>query len=179
MKNDCLQTFPVDDQYISTLEIHLTNGQEFPKEPPDRYHSLILNESAVAALGLFDPSAPPSTAIRKHRRNKGLQLCIPPGKVGPVIIKIYPTGYELAIKIRAGPPLHSGLAEGAGKKIIPGRAYISFLDDISGQLAAKEQLLGNAITFFTVLAILLATLDSWPTLFTIERRTKEIGIRKY
>ncbi len=46
-------------------------------------------------------------------------------------------------------------------------------------MAKKEQLLGQAITFFTILAIVLATLGLIGlTLFTIERRTKEIGIRK-
>jgi putative ABC transport system permease protein len=46
-------------------------------------------------------------------------------------------------------------------------------------LAEKERLLGKAISFFTLLAILLATLGLIGlTLFTIERRTREIGIRK-
>ncbi|HLI93202.1 MAG TPA: FtsX-like permease family protein, partial [Puia sp.] len=43
----------------------------------------------------------------------------------------------------------------------------------------KDRLMGDAIGFFTGLAILLATLGLIGlTLFTIERRTKEIGIRK-
>jgi len=53
------------------------------------------------------------------------------------------------------------------------------MDDNFGRLAEKEHLLGKAINFFTALAILLATLGlTGLTLFTIERRTKEIGIRK-
>ena len=56
---------------------------------------------------------------------------------------------------------------------------ISFLDDNFRQLAAKDKLLGNAIGFFTILAIILATLGlTGLTLFNIERRAREIGIRK-
>jgi putative ABC transport system permease protein len=56
---------------------------------------------------------------------------------------------------------------------------ISFLDDNFKQLAKKDKLLGDAIGFFTILAIFLATLGlTGLTLFTIERRTREIGVRK-
>ena len=56
---------------------------------------------------------------------------------------------------------------------------ISFLDDNFKQLAAKDKLIGDAIAFFTILAIILATLGlTGLTLFTIERRTREIGVRK-
>ena len=56
---------------------------------------------------------------------------------------------------------------------------VSFLDDNFKQLAKKDKLLGDAIGFFTILAIFLATLGlTGLTLFTIERRTREIGVRK-
>ncbi|MES1159288.1 MAG: FtsX-like permease family protein, partial [Bacteroidota bacterium] len=99
----------------------------------------------------------------------------------PVILRYSPKGNALAIKIRGG---HTAAfvywLRAEGKKFNPeGPLNISFLDDNFQQLAAKEKLLGNAITFFTALAILLATLGLIGlTLFTIERRTKEIGVRK-
>ena len=56
---------------------------------------------------------------------------------------------------------------------------ISFMDENFKQLAAKDKLLGDAVAFFTVLAIILATLGlTGLTLFNIERRTREIGVRK-
>lgn len=184
MKNDLpLQTFPVDDQYISTLEMHLTNGRNFRKDLITDTNSLILNESAVAALGLFDPVGATINGSEKVIGVvKDFNYTSLREKIGPVILRYTPQGNALAIKVRGG---HTAAfldwLNNAGKKFMPAGTplTISFLDDNFRQLAAKEQLLGKAITFFTVLAIFLATLGLIGlTLFTIERRTKEIGIRK-
>jgi putative ABC transport system permease protein len=183
MKKDLpLQTFPVDDQYISTLEIHLTNGRNFQKHLITDTNSLILNESAVAALGLFDPVG---ATINGNQKVIGVikdfNYASLREKISPVVLRYIPQGNELAIKIRGG---HTAAfldwLKSTGKKFMPDTPLtISFLDDNFRRLAAKEQLLGNAITFFTALAIFLATLGLVGlTLFTIERRTKEIGIRK-
>ena len=183
MKEDItLQTFPVDDQYISTLEMQLTNGRNFKKNLITDTNSLILNESAVAALGLFDPIG---TTINGNEKVIGVvkdfNYTSLREKIGPVILRYSPQGNALAIRIRGG---HTAAfldwLQAEGKKFMPAEPLaISFLDDNFKRLSAKEELLGNAITFFTALAILLATLGLVGlTLFTIERRTKEIGVRK-
>ena len=183
MKEDMtLQTFPVDDQYISTLEMQLTNGRNFNKNLITDTNSLILNESAVAALGLFDPIG---ATINGNEKVIGVvkdfNYASLREKIGPAILRYSPQGSALAIKIRGG---HTAAfldwLRAEGKKFMPEEPLtISFLDDNFKQLAARERLLGNAITFFTALAILLATLGLVGlTLFTVERRTKEIGVRK-
>jgi len=183
MKEDMtLQTFPVDDQYISTLQIQLTNGRNFNKNLITDTNSLILNESAVAALGLFDPIG---ATINGSEKVIGVvrdfNYASLREKIGPAILRYSPQGTALAIRIRGG---HTAAfldwLHAEGKKFMPAEPLtISFLDDNFKRLSAKEELLGNAITFFTALAILLATLGLIGlTLFTIERRTKEIGVRK-
>ena len=183
MKEDMtLQTFPVDDQYISTLGMHLTNGRNFSRKLITDTNSLILNESAVAALGLFNPIG---ATINGNETVIGVvkdfNYASLREKIGPAILRYSPNGNALAIKIRGR---HTAAfldwLQVEGKKFMPGASLnITFLDDNFKRLAAKEELLGNAITFFTVLAILLATLGLIGlTLFTIERRTKEIGVRK-
>lgn len=183
MKEDMtIQTFPVDDKYISTLGMHLNNGRNFNKNLITDTNALILNESAVAALGLFNPIG---TTLNGSEKVIGVvrdfNFASLREKIGPAILRFSPRGDCLAIKIRGGQTdaLLDKL-DRLGKEFLPEEPLaISFLDDNFARLAAKERLLGNAITFFTILAILLAILGLIGlTLFTIERRTKEIGIRK-
>jgi putative ABC transport system permease protein len=103
-------------------------------------------------------------------------------KIAPAVLRFTPNGNNtLAIHVTtAHPGAFLDWLKQQGESVLPGEFLdISFINDNFGRLAQKEQILGQAITFFTVLAILLATLGLIGlTLFTIERRTKEIGIRK-
>jgi putative ABC transport system permease protein len=181
-QNLFVQTFPVDENYISTLGIHLTDGRNFNKNLLSDTNSLILNESAVAALGLFKPVG---TLINGSEKVIGVvkdfNYASLHEKVAPAILRFNPKGSALAIHLRGG---HTAAfldwLHNKGREFLPDAALsVSFLDENFARLAQKERLLGQAITFFTVLAILLATLGLIGlTLFTIERRTKEIGIRK-
>jgi putative ABC transport system permease protein len=177
-----IQEFPADEKYIATLGIRLADGRNFNRDLLSDTNSLILNESAVSALGLFHPIG---TIIDGSQRIIGVvkdfNYASLHEKVGPAILRYTPTGNTLAIRLRGG---HAAdfldWLRRTGKKFLPDTPLnIGFLDDNFGRLAEKERLLGQAITFFTALAILLATLGLIGlTLFTIERRTREIGIRK-
>ena len=66
-----IQDFPGDDRYISTLGIRLTEGRNFNKQLLSDTNALILNESAVAALGLFKPLGTIiNGSAKSHRRRK-------------------------------------------------------------------------------------------------------------
>lgn len=181
-----IQEFPVDDRYISTLGLHLSEGRNFNKDLLSDTNSLILNESAVAALGLFHPVG---SVINGSQHVigvvKNFNFTSLHEKVHPALLKLNREGtnpmVDIAIRLSGGRPadflawLHR-----TGQEFLPDHPLsISFIDDNFGRLAEKDRLLGQAINFFTALAILLATLGLIGlTLFTIERRTKEIGIRK-
>lgn len=177
-----IQSFPIDDKYLTTMSIRLTEGRNFNKDLITDTNSLILNESAVAALGLFNPvgttlnGSEHVIGVVKDFNYNSLHE-----KVAPAILRYSAKGNILAVRIRGG---HTAeflqWLQTAGKQFMPDEPpSISFLDDNFRQLAAKDKLLGNAIAFFTILAIILATLGlTGLTLFTIERRTKEIGVRK-
>jgi len=183
MQKDMLvQVFPVDEGYIPTLGIHLTSGRNFDKNLLSDTNSLILNESAVAALGLTNPLG---TLVNGSQRVIGVvkdfNYSTLHEKIGPALLRYSPGSATLAIHVAGGhPSAFVDWLRQNGETILPGeRLNIRFVDDSFGLLAEKERLLGQAITFFTVLAILLATLGLIGlTLFSIERRTKEIGIRK-
>jgi len=177
-----IQEFPADEKYIATLGIRLADGRNFNRDLLSDTNSLILNESAVSALGLFHPIG---TLINGSQRVIGVvkdfNYASLHEKIGPAILRYTPAGNTLAIRLRGGRPADFlDWLRRTGKEFLPDAPLnISFLDDNFGRLAQKERLLGQAITFFTALAILLATLGLIGlTLFTIERRTREIGIRK-
>jgi putative ABC transport system permease protein len=177
-----IQSFPVDDAFLTTMGIRLTGGRNFNKDLITDTNSLILNESAVAALGLFNPigttlnGSEHIIGVVKDFNYNSLHE-----KIAPAILRYSSKGNILAIRVKGG---HTAeflqWLQAAGKKYMPGeQPVISFLDENFRQLAAKDKLLGDAIVFFTILAIILATLGlTGLTLFTIERRTKEIGVRK-
>jgi putative ABC transport system permease protein len=181
-KNLSIQDFPVDERYINTLGMHLVDGRNFSKNLLSDTNSLILNESAVAALGLFKPVG---TLINGSERVIGVvkdfNYASLREKIGPAVLRYNPNGTTLAIRLRGG-NIASFLdwLQRTGKTFLPDTPLsVSFLDDNFAKLAEKEHLLGQAIAFFTILAIILAVLGLIGlTLFTIERRTKEIGIRK-
>ncbi|HLZ86470.1 MAG TPA: ABC transporter permease, partial [Puia sp.] len=182
-KEVLLQTFQADEKYMSTLGLHLTDGRNFTKGLLSDTNSLILNESAVAAMGLFNPVG---TLLNGSERVIGVvkdfNYASMQEKIAPAVIRFSPAGNTtLAIHVSsAHPGAFLDWLKEKSKTIIPDEnVNINFLDENFGRLAAKEKLLGQAITFFTALAILLATLGLIGlTLFTIERRTKEIGIRQ-
>ena len=65
-------------------------------------------------------------------------------------------------------------------KIAPGSLFVyNFLDDHLDALYKSENAMSNVFEFFSVLAIIIACLGLVGlSAFTIESRTKEIGIRK-
>ncbi|HET6255597.1 MAG TPA: ABC transporter permease [Puia sp.] len=180
-----IQEFPVDDRYIGTLGLHLTDGRNFNKDLLSDTNSLILNQAAVSALGLFHPVG---SVINGSQRVIGVvkdfNFVSLHEKVHPALLKFSSKGgnlSEIIIRVQGGHPADFlAWLQHTGREFLPDTHLdVSFIDDNFGRLAEKERLLGQAINFFTALAILLATLGLIGlTLFTIERRTKEIGIRK-
>jgi putative ABC transport system permease protein len=181
-KNMSIQEFNTDDRYIATLGMRLSDGRNFDKQLMSDTNSLILNESAVAALGLFHPVG---TVLNGTERVIGVvkdfNYASFREKIAPAVLRYHPESSTLVIRLHGGNTawfidwLKTRL-----KTFLPdAEPNIQFLDDQFAELAARERLMGNAIAFFTILAITLAILGLIGlTMFTIERKLKEIGIRK-
>ncbi|HEY4208100.1 MAG TPA: FtsX-like permease family protein [Puia sp.] len=180
--NMSIQYFPVDDRFLSTMGMRLIEGRNFSRNLITDTNSLILNESAVAALGLFNPVG---TTLNGSQHVIGVVKDFNYNslheKIAPAIIGYSPQGSILVIRLKGG---HTAQflewLRAMGKKFMPEDALtVNFLDDNFKALARRDKLLGDAIGFFAILAIFLATLGlTGLTLFTIERRTREIGVRK-
>ena len=178
-----IQEFGADDNFLNTMGMHLLSGRNFERNLLSDTNALILNESAVAALGLFNPLG---EVINGSERVIGVvkdfNYASMREKIAPAILRFKPTANgTLAIRLRGGnTAAFIDWLQTTGRKFNPDtKLDIGFLDDTFAHLADKERRLGNAISFFTILAIILAVLGLIGlTLFTIERRTKEIGIRR-
>ena len=182
-KTISIQEFFADDHYLNTMGMHLVSGRNFQKNLLADTNALILNESAVAALGLFNPvGSLVNGSDRVVGVVKDFNYASMREKIAPAVLRYSPDAHMyLVIRVHGGnTAAFIDWLQTTGKKFAPDtRLDITFLDDTFAHLVDKERRLGNAITFFTVLAIVLAILGLIGlTLFTIERRTREIGIRR-
>lgn len=178
-----LQTFPVDENYIPTLSMHLLQGRNFSKDFPTDSTAAILNEQAVKALELKNPIG---AQINQGQKVIGVisdfNFQSLHEKIAPVVLVYSKEGYQLAIRIRGRQNVAGfrSFVENDWKKYSADEPIqYSFLDEDFAALAVKETILSKAIAFFTVLALIIAVIGLFAlSLFTIEQKVKEIAIRK-
>ncbi|HLT46510.1 MAG TPA: ABC transporter permease [Rubricoccaceae bacterium] len=178
-----LQTFPVDADLLPTLGMRLVAGRNFSGDLASDSSAVILNEAAVRALGL--PGDPLGQEVNEGQRVIGVVADFHfqslREAVEPVVLTYDAAGTQLAVRLAA-----------AGAAAFPEALRVlwqrfgaeepvryAFLDDNFARFAEHERMLGRAVTFFTLLALLIAALGLFGlAAFTVQRRTKEIGIRK-
>jgi putative ABC transport system permease protein len=176
----------VDYDYLNTFGMKMDEGRFFSKEfGADESNAVILNQSAVKALGLKNP-------IGKQFNYNGQRRIIGVVKdfnfislhegINPLVILINPKQFHsLYIKVR-GNDMAGTLAfiEKSIEKEIPGYPFsYCFLDESINNLYKTEQYASNIMSVFSLLAILISCLGMLGLIaYVSERRTKEIGIRK-
>lgn len=177
----------IDDQYLTAMGVSFVAGKNFSGTANDS-SSFILNESAVRALGLTDPLGQrlnnvtigkigTITGIVKDYHFASLHQA-----VEPLVLEYKPewTNY-LTLRFRAGKTKETlEYIRLTIDKIAPGSLFAyTFLDDRLNQLYQSENAMGRIFQFFSVLAIIIACLGLFSlSAFTVESRTKEIGVRK-
>lgn len=183
--------FYVDYDYLKTFGMELLWGRNFSREfPTDVQQAVILNEKAVKDLGLGEDAVGKQliNIARNNRRqtiigvvkdfhHKSLKL-----EINPVILALNLQGFRF-ISVRISPNNVSGtlsFLEGICKEINPEREFsYYFLDDDFKRKYPEEDKLQEVYLYFGFLAIFIACLGLYGLAsFTIEQRTKEIGVRK-
>ncbi len=183
----------VDFDYLKTLGIQPVAGRLFSKEFTADSNRMILNESAVKALGF----ASPADAIGKKIHNNFNQNTYTNEVVGVVKdfhfedlhLPITPYAFQLSqftnsyliVHARPGEPGPLLTALGAAwHKLDPNEPFeYSFLDEDFQKNYAAEERLSAMIGYFTVMAILISCLGLFGLAsFSAEQRIREIGIRK-
>jgi putative ABC transport system permease protein len=182
-----LHRYPAGYDYLETMGIRLVAGRYFsPDRPSDSTDSIILSESAVERLDLEEPVV--GRTLEVGGRNGGKEII---GivedfnvlsfndPVAPVMIS-FGDG-DVLIKTRPGNPrVAVERIEAIYDRFQPDRPMIySFLDEEYAALFREERRFGLLFSGFSLVAVIiaffgLAALAS----YTVERRTREIGIRK-
>ncbi len=179
-----MQTFPIDEDYLPTLGFRLTQGRNFSKDIASDSSGIILNEAAVEALGLAGKDPVGAEVNRGYRvvgvvENFNFQSLR--NEIEPAAMSFGPTGHRMALKLKGNQMAQflSNLENTWDQFSQDEAVSYTFLDENFAQLAAKESMLGKAVSIFTGLALIIACLGLFGlAAFMAERRTKEIGIRK-
>ncbi|TMU55199.1 ABC transporter permease [Flagellimonas algicola] len=187
-----MQRWSVDRDYIPTMGFEIVAGRNFDERFGNDSISIIINESAVATIGL-----PPEEVIGTRytpdlgqpdprfftvigvvkdfhfspfREDiEGLSLHLA-NDTGALAIKLHTADFQNAI---AG-------VQDVWSRVAPGQPFdYYFMEDSFNDTYKAEQRLGRIFFIFTALSILIACLGLFGlAAFNAEKRTKEIGVRK-
>ena len=187
-----MEVLGTDEAFIPTYQIDLLAGKNFDPNLKLQRQSVLINESAVHALGFQNSEAAVDqmialgdnpdnvyqvSGVMTDYHQKSLKE-----KVDPVCMFFWPgTKNYFSIKINASRVESQVSAiNSTYAKLFPGNPFEFFyLDEAFERLYDEDRRLGKIITFFSALAIFIACLGLFGlTTFTILNKAKEIGIRK-
>jgi putative ABC transport system permease protein len=178
-----IQTFRGDEDFLPTLGMRLLEGRNFSGDLASDSSAVILNESAVRVLGLGDE--PIGREVNEGQHVIGVvrdfHFQSLREAIEPVAVTYLTGGRQLLLKVgrRDAADFVASLA-GLWRQFSPDEEMrYGFLDENFERLAEEERMLSRAVTFFTLLALVIACAGLFGlTAFAVQRRTKEIGIRK-
>ncbi len=178
--------YSVDYNYLNTLKFEMSEGRFFSRDFSGDISNFVLNESAIAATGLKEPIG----KMFNMRGKKGKIIGIVKDfhyhslydNIKPLILHIEPSWYRFII-LRLSPGNLSGTIgyiKQVHKNFDPGApCELKFLDEKIDMFYNTEYKLGRAFNYISICAILIACMGLFGLVsYSIERRTKEIGIRK-
>ena len=183
--------YEVDDQYIPTLGLELVEGRNFSEEYGTDDESIILNETAVKALG-WENDILGKTLARANNEGERITYRVIGvvrdfhfrplhEQISPLVMtKGNSTG---AIIAKVQTEDISGLLDRIKSQwtVLAGDEPFeySFLDDRFYQTYNTERKMGYIFSFFALLTIFVACMGLFGlATFTTKQRKKEIGIRK-
>lgn len=170
---------------IETLGLKVTEGRSFSRELGDDNNRIILNESAVKMMDLENPIGTKLQNGPEYYEIIGVVGDFQYGslhqEIEPVILRFRDWGRDYLVKIERGSELRTiEKIEEVYKEFHPLFHFeASFLDDDYQALYESEQNVANLSNYMTAIAIIISCLGLFGLAkFTIERKIKEIGIRK-
>jgi putative ABC transport system permease protein len=186
----------VDDDFASTVGFELAAGRGYSKETNDSL-SVILNESAVKAMGIEDPVGKKlSQVLRRPGQNVVVQFTIIGvikdfnfqslrDMITPLTIQSNESfggaANYIYVKIKPGETKTAiDLIEKKWREFVPAQPFkYEFLDDNLSAQYENEKRAGEIFGVFSVLAIFIACVGLFGlAAYTASLRTKEIGVRK-
>jgi putative ABC transport system permease protein len=184
--NIIFSVLTTDVDFAKTVGAKMLQGKDFSGMPSDS-SSLLLNKAAIEATGLKDP-------VGKQLRNGDRAYTIigvtdnvvmgsPFNPVEPMVMYFMPGNtYSISIRLKPAVTLSNALqsVETVFKKYNPAVPFeYRFVDEEFGKKFATEELISRITNIFAGLAIFICCLGlAGLVSFTVEKRIREIGIRK-
>ena len=173
------------EQLIETLGMKMQQGRSFAGHFQAPGRQVILNEAAVAAIGYSEPIGKTIERRGEHYEIVGVvedfHFESLYEAVKPCIIERSANGRQVVMKVNADqtPAVIAGLEELHAKMNPAYPLEYQFLDEQYRRLYASEDRIAVLTRCFAGLAILLSCLGAFGLMaFTVEKRAKEISIRK-
>lgn len=192
-----MQHWSVDEDYIPTLGMEIVDGRNFEEDRDNPGASVILNEAAADRFGFENPVGEIITiynvtqdgsidmddlaeyeivGVVENFHYESLRENITPlglfygASYGSMAFKIASSDISQAVTI----------LEENWNRYAPAQPFsFSFLDNRFEQMYRAETNMQDLMTAFSVLAVIIACLGLLGlSAYSVERRTKEIGIRK-
>lgn len=173
----------VDYDFLDVFKIELVRGRNFSRDFGEDQKAILINEALWEKLGWADPVGKEVDVLDYTRVIgvvKDFHFASFHTEIEPMVLA-FESGGNIAVRIQPGNvssriELIRTVFENHSKSQ-PFDFY--FLDDSFNELYQKEQRSGEIFGYFSLLAIFLACLGLLGLAsFAVERRTKEIGIRK-
>ena len=173
--------------FVETFGMKMAEGKTFTKDFGS-YRQIILNEAAVAAMGLKDPvgktfhiwgDTRQIVGVVKNFHYSSLYEQIGPGFL--LLVPFQPGPNKIMVKVKAGAEKTTlAQLQQAYTANSPGLSFeYKFVEDDYQALYIAEQRVGELSKYFAGLAIIISCLGLFGlATFTAEKRRKEIGIRK-
>jgi putative ABC transport system permease protein len=174
----------VDHDFVDVFKLEILEGRNFSKEHQDDDSCLLVNEAFVKKLGWVEPTAKEFKSMGKNRKIVGVikdfHFATLHSEIQPMAL-VLGGGNKLAVRIHPGDVSQIvGVLKNVFDKNTSSQPFdFTFVDDEYNRLYRKEQRIGDIFGTFSILAVFIACLGLLGlSSFIVERKTKEIGIRK-
>ncbi|HEX7756790.1 MAG TPA: FtsX-like permease family protein, partial [Niabella sp.] len=185
--NPKMAQLSADADFAATMQLQMSEGRWFGKGNETDKNNVVLNETAIKELHIPQPyigrqftwkgKKGEIIGVVKDFKYKSLH-----DKTGPLVAFQNPAWFRLFMARVAPNQAVQAIknVEAVWRQFFPGAALeYHFLDDHFNQLYKADQQTATLILGFSLIAIIISALGLFAlTTFTVEQKTKEIGIRK-
>lgn len=174
---------PVNYDLIETLDIKMAQGRAFSRDFKSDSMAVVLNEAAVRVMGMTDPIGKTVNVFGQDRHIVGVTRNFHFNslheEIRPFIFRLAPKE-TMCVMVKVAKVQDIQRIGKLWADFNPGFSFdYRFLDNDYQVQYASEKLVGTLSRYFALFAILISCLGLFGlAAFTVERRMKEIGIRK-
>lgn len=181
----------IDYDYLTTLQMKLASGRDFSVDYPsdaarDTTGNFLINEETARIMNIGDPVGKPFRFMGLSGTVVGIMENFhfrdPDKPVGPVAFALTDTRRLYVILVRLAGEREAALkaVEKVWQSVLPEYPLeYTFVDQDYENLFRNEMRLTELLKYFTFLAVIIACLGLYGlSLYSAERRTNEVGIRK-